>query len=262
MFDHAIAYHREQIRQFQHVLDADGNIYSDQHRAEAEKKLAEHKVILDELTRPAAGVKGDRAIDVLSAQMVDDRFEAKRLDFLSEGTEKGSYSRSEMAHEIFKRTQRADALEIALALLTEAAERPVIRHKVRESTYDVYATEALLQTDQPLSDNAIVAVYRDPQSGRWFVRATAEMTDGRFDTPGDLPSEDEAGYDVDLLIDDMDDQRLYLTLSAIERACVHDVLTLDWEQTENEDLWGDYVVRSVIFQRNSEKIASLGLRRT
>lgn len=261
MFDHAIAYHREQIRQYQHVLDADGNLYSAQHRAEARKALAEHRLILDELTRPFEGVKGVKALDVLKALVVDDRYEAKRLDRLSEGTEKGSFSRQEMVREITQRTERADAVEVALVLLTEAAERPVIRHRKRGTTYDLYTDDALLQCTYPLKDNDIVGVYRDRESGRWFVRAGGEMVDGRFETPGDLPLDDEDGYDVDLLVDDMDDRRLRLTLEEISRAETHGALSLGWDRTEDEDLWGDYVVREVLYQRDSERVASLGLRR-
>ena len=262
MFDHAIAYHREQIRQNQHVRDADGNLYSDHHRAEARKALAEHETILAELTRPYEGVKGIKAIEVLKALVIDDRYEAKRLDRLSEGTEKGSFSRQEMAREIAKRTERADAVEVALVLLTEAAERPVIRHKKRGSTYDLYTGDALLQTDHPLKDNDTVGVYRDRASGRWFVRASGEMVDGRFDTPGDLPPTEEDGYEVELLFDDMDDRTLRLTLEEIAQAETHGTLSLDWMIAEyDEDIWGDYVVREVLYERDSERVASLGLRR-
>lgn len=55
-----------------------------------------------------------------------------------------------------------------------------VRHKKRGTEYDVLG-EADLQTEKPLRDYAVVMVYRDPTSGRLWVRPVDEFNDGRFE---------------------------------------------------------------------------------
>ncbi|UTC28826.1 hypothetical protein MARCHEWKA_03140 [Brevundimonas phage vB_BpoS-Marchewka] len=259
MFERTLAYHREQIRQHQAVLDTDGNLYSDHHRTVARQALVEHRDIVDELTRPIDGVRAGKALAVLNALLIDDRHESKRLDRLSEGTEKGSFSREEMAREIRMRDERAEAVQTALVLLTEAAERPTLRHKKRGTTYAVHAV-GMLQTEHPLSDGAALTIYRDENDGAWFLRPPAEMEDGRFASVGELPGvETPDGHAVTLIFSDMDDVSLTLTQAEIDLAETHATLSLDWDRTDNEDLWGDYVVREVLY--DGGRVSSLGLRR-
>lgn len=60
----------------------------------------------------------------------------------------------------------------------EAPER--WRHKRRGTEY-VLLGEADLQTEKPLADYAVVAVYRDVSNGRLWVRPVDEFRDGRFE---------------------------------------------------------------------------------
>lgn len=55
-----------------------------------------------------------------------------------------------------------------------------MRHKKRGTVYEVI-DEADLQTEKPLSDYAVVVVYRDPSNGRLWVRPREEFYDGRFE---------------------------------------------------------------------------------
>ncbi|USN16059.1 hypothetical protein PAPPERLAPAPP_03180 [Brevundimonas phage vB_BpoS-Papperlapapp] len=259
MFERALAFHQEQIRQNQQVLDTDGNLYSDHHRAAARKALEEHRAIWTELTQPISGVRAGKALDILNALLIDDRFESKRLDRLVEGTEKGSFSREEMDREIKMRDERAEAVQTALILLAEAAERPTLRHKKRGTTYAVHAV-GMLQTERPLTDGAALTIYRDEIDGAWFLRPPAEMQDGRFASVGDLPGDVAPdGHAVTLTFADMDDVSLTLTQDEIDLAETHATLSLGWDRTDNEDLWGDYVVRSVLY--TDDRVSSLGLRR-
>lgn len=258
MFERALAYHQEKIRQNQAVLDTDGNLYSDHHRAAAREALAVHRDIVSELTRPVDGVRASKALGVLNALLIDDRYEVKHLGSLIRevGDADG------LIECVAARTERAEALQVALTLLVEAAERPRLRHVKRGSTYDIVG-EGVLQTERPLTDGAALVVYRDVVDGRWFFRPPGEMQDGRFVTVGSCPVEGEDdGYEVDLYFDDMDELRLKLPKDVIALALHHGALTLDWTQVEQEDAWGDYVVRSVVHVRDSERVASLGLRRS
>jgi hypothetical protein len=55
-----------------------------------------------------------------------------------------------------------------------------VRHKKRGTEYEVLG-EADLQTEKPLRDYAVVMVYRDPATGRLWVRPVDEFNDGRFE---------------------------------------------------------------------------------
>ena len=55
-----------------------------------------------------------------------------------------------------------------------------VRHKKRGTEYEVLG-EADLQTGKPLTDYAVVIVYRDVTTGRIWVRPRDEFTDGRFE---------------------------------------------------------------------------------
>lgn len=54
------------------------------------------------------------------------------------------------------------------------------RHRKRGTEYELLG-EADLQTEKPLTDYAVVAVYRDVVSGRLWVRPIDEFNDGRFE---------------------------------------------------------------------------------
>lgn len=72
--------------------------------------------------------------------------------------------------------------------LTVQEPQATLRHKKRGSTYRVIA-ETNLQTDVLLNDDAKVTIYQDVDSEEYWVRATREMGDGRFE---ELPTVKES----------------------------------------------------------------------
>ena len=64
--------------------------------------------------------------------------------------------------------------------MTEKVTPARVRHKKRGTEYEVLG-EADLQTEKPLSDYAVVVVYRDVSSGRIWARPRDEFNDGRFE---------------------------------------------------------------------------------
>lgn len=64
--------------------------------------------------------------------------------------------------------------------------RPTHRHVKRGSLYE-HIGGAVLQTDRPLTDNALVTVYRDEVGNLW-VRCACEFLDGRFEALPAPPS--------------------------------------------------------------------------
>lgn len=52
-------------------------------------------------------------------------------------------------------------------------------HKKRGTVYDTVG-EATIQCDRPMADYDEVMIYRDPFSGKLWVRPLLEFHDGRF----------------------------------------------------------------------------------
>lgn len=182
MFDRAIAYHREKIRHWTHVLEADGNHYSAEVRKTAQVKIADHTAILNSLLPPPASSAGI-AVAVLRGEAIINRHRAERLTAAC--AEESLVTRGELEQSIAACTKHAEACEAGMRLLTEAVERPLRRHKKRGGTYIEYG-RGKLQTDVPLGDNAPLVGYRDAATGDWWFRSPSEMDDGRFeDVPGE-----------------------------------------------------------------------------
>lgn len=178
MLNKAIAYHLEQLRQNQHVLDADGNIFSDQHRQKARKEIEVHNAILAELDAVNQPMEAAPCLDVLTEMLEHHTKRLHSLDVRIEGVGAGA-SRDAMTNEVGYLKPERDALEAAVLAQREIAARPTVTHLKRGSHYDEYG-RGILQTERPLKDNDEIVIYRDRLSRRWFVRPPTEMDDGRF----------------------------------------------------------------------------------
>lgn len=75
---------------------------------------------------------------------------------------------------------RDDGVVVGAYRLTEDDTPPVIRHLKRGGFYDVEGT-LTVQTDTPITDNAVLVLYRDRETEQRYARLPSEMTDGRFE---------------------------------------------------------------------------------
>lgn len=260
MLDKTIAYHLEQQRQNQHVLEADGNIFSDQHRRDARKALDLHNSILAELDNAHPALEPTPSLQVLVA-MHDERVQRiRRLDRMEDAAGPG-ISRDLMLQDIRKMEPERDALEIAIQALGEIAARPAVTHLKRGSNYDEYG-RGILQTETPLKDNAAIVLYRDRASGKWFARAPDEFDDGRFQAfdpvSGDIVTALIEPREVLILIEGLDDRKWAFTSEEIEQIELGQPFRFSSDMTDDEDIWGLY--KPIESTYDAQGMVSLRLR--
>lgn len=260
MLNKTRAYHQDALRSAQDVLDADGNLFSDLHRKDARERRAVHQACQAELDQFASASSPD--IDALEALLVEDRYEVSRLERLMEGTEKGSFSREEMTRAVSVRQRRVRALEPLVARLRAEQAEPIVRHKVRGSDYRIVG-EAMVQCETPLQDGETVTLYRDRETGAWYIRRPAEMADGRFEplpSPRSEDSEPAAPDAVTLILGDGVEVVTTLTPQEHRMARLLGMLRLSEAHTPRATLHGAWVVRTEIGPDNGLP-TTYGLRR-
>lgn len=180
------AYHRAEAARARRVLETDGNLYSDHHRAEAQKQAALHEGFLADLMQLEQRAAHE---DVAALRYLIDleRVKGEKLVELSDAdTSMQPWLADDRA--ISARVQKA--LQASLGLLLENLSRPRRTHRKRGGTYSLYGLGAV-QSERPLLDGDAIVLYRSDADGSWWARPPLEMYDGRFAcTPEAVESHD------------------------------------------------------------------------
>ena len=184
MLDNTLEDLKARRRQWEVVADTDGNVISDANKDKGRAEVRRLTALIAEVEAAQAllsGDVGDMSILFLSSLRDEKHAEVKRLDVMSEGAEKGSASRVEMAAASQKALNLARVLDLAIPTLAAIAKQRRVKHRRRGSHYAVVAEDGMVQTERPLRDTDTVVIYRDRDTGRHFVRPPEEFADGRFE---------------------------------------------------------------------------------
>ena len=129
---------------------------------------------------------------------------------------------------------------------------PEFEHLKTGGVYSVYGL-ALVQSETPLHDETVVTIYRDVETGAWFVRTPREFEDGRFRStalppppPKTIHVSPDDEIDVLLKSGDDDDRNRTMTRAQFHAIVETRSLLIDYEtDPDDEDMWGDWHVFGV-----------------